>query len=121
MILWAWKIHNLDSGEMQNLEFYKDCVGNVCATGAMHNQIFLNHGPVSTQMAQNVPQDEPIEAPKIGPRWVYIARRWPNIGSRWPNIGPKAAQHRPQRAQHRAKIDQYGPKRVQQQQLVGSN
>ena len=30
-------------------------------------------GSVSTQMAQNVPQDEPTEAPKIGPRWANIA------------------------------------------------
>ena len=36
----------------------------------------------STQMAQNVPQDEPTEAPKIGQRWVNIAPRWPNIGPR---------------------------------------
>ena len=39
-------------------------------------------------MAQNVPQDDPTEAPKIGPRGVNIAPRWPNIGPRWPNIGP---------------------------------
>ena len=50
--------------------------------------------PVSTQMAQNVPQDDPTEAPKIGPRGVNIAPRWPNIGPRWPNIGPRGAQHR---------------------------
>ena len=60
--------------------FYKGGVGNA-RQPRVHNRNFLSHGPVSTQMAQNVP-------PKIGPRWVNIAPRWPNIGPRWPNIGP---------------------------------
>ena len=42
----------------------KDCVfdnGGVANARRprVHNQNFLSHGPVSTQVAQNVPQDEP--------------------------------------------------------------
>ena len=40
-------------------------------------------------MVQNVPQDEPTKAPKIGPRYVNIAperaQHRANMGPRWAN------------------------------------
>ena len=93
----------------KNCGFYKGGVGNV-RRADVHNRMFFSDGPVSTQMADNVPQDDPTEAPKIGPKWANIAPRWANIGRR-------GAQHSLQRAQHRAKMGQHGPKMGQQQQL----
>ena len=75
-VLWAWKIQNLDSGEMQKLGHAR--------RADVHNRILFGDGPASTQTAPNVPQDWPTEAPKIGPRWVSIAPRWANISPRSP-------------------------------------
>ena len=73
----------------KNRGFYKGGVG-IARRSDVRNRNLFSVEPVSTQMAQHVPQDDPTEAPKIGPRWVYIPPRWPNIG-------PKMAQHRPKR------------------------
>ena len=47
----------------KNCGFYKGGVGNARCP-RVHNRNFLSHGPVSMQMAQNIPQDEPTEAPR---------------------------------------------------------
>ena len=90
-VLWAWKIQNLDLQNAKTVGFTRVVsvmrAARTCVIG------FFGDGPVSTPMAQNVPQDDPTEAPKIGPRCVNIAARWANIGPRW----PKMAQHRPKR------------------------
>ena len=74
---------------------------------------FWRWAPVNANGAKCT-QDEPTEAPKIGPRWV-------NIKPRWPNIGPRGAQHRPQRAQHRAKMGQHGPNLAQHRAKLGQH
>ena len=56
----------------KNRGFYKGGVGNGRRPD-VRTWIFFSDGPVSTQMAQNAPQDEPTEAPRIGPRCVNIA------------------------------------------------